>query len=132
MGTEYSYDIRVERSNRYAPDPKIIAIIPPPGVGPYVETREASSITQTSAVVSVLANANYKVTTVSVEYSTDPTLSAGVATIGAQQIGPSPRNSMETFGLNGLTPNTRYYYRGVATNPDATNRGAILSFVTLP
>lgn len=100
----------------------------PSGEGPVVVTGAATDITRTSATLNGTVNPNQSPTVYFFEYgrttaygsSTQPaTLVSGNSAVAV----PGP--------ISGLTPNTLYHFRLVATNNAGTNRGTDGTFTTL-
>ena len=96
---------------------------------PTVVTSAATTVTKTSAQLNGTANPNGVATSASFEYG--PTISYGTTT-PAQAIGSGAVPvSIGGGALAGLTCNTTYHFRAVATNADGPATGADLSFTTL-
>ena len=98
---------------------------------PTVVTGSASSVTQTSATLDASVNPNgASVTSCSLEYG--PSLPSGTSV----PCSPSPgsgRTSVSVFGaVSGLSANSSYQYRVVATNAGGTSTGSTQSFTTPP
>lgn len=105
----------------------------PVPAAPDVTTSAAVVDPQTSAAPGAKVSTNGLVTHLSFDYSLDPTLTTGVSTTPAQNLPASfdPATFYAT-PITGLTNNSTYYYRAVATNSLGTTQGAILSFKTNP
>jgi hypothetical protein len=95
---------------------------------PGASTGSARNITPTGARLTATVDPNGRATTYHFEYGT--TTSYGKRTGDANAgSGQSGRSVSATIG--GLTPNTRYHYRVVATNAQGTTRGRDRTFTTL-
>lgn len=102
--------------------------------GPTVTTSAASAITDSTATVGAVVNANGSSTSaMSITYDTDASVIAAgggsTATITPTQATGSS-NTTVTATLSGLQQNTTYYFRATATNTDGTGYGSTLSFTT--
>jgi len=93
---------------------------------PIVQTQAATSITTSSATVNSFVNANGATTTIHFDYGL--TASYGSSTTSGN-IGTGSGN----FGtsISGLSPNTTYHFRIVASNSGGTVNGSDLTFTTL-
>jgi RHS repeat-associated protein len=106
-----------------------VTIQPPATTAPTVQSLPATSVTTTSAQMNASVNPNGSSTTAYFEYGT--TTSYGSTTgLGGSFGGTSaaPIN----FSMSGLSPNSTYHYRVVATNSGGTSRGSDVQFKTLP
>lgn len=106
---------------------------------PIVTTGAPSSITATSAILgghSVNINGSSNVPlALTVEYGTNPAMPSGsYATLFTNPSSTSTNTNFNPFvGASGLTSNTTYYVRAVATYNGVTRyTGAIVPFTTLP
>lgn len=94
---------------------------------PAATSGGPSAITDTSAIVTGTVNPNATATAYTFEYGS--TLSFGaISPIGSAGSGAS--DAPEAASLSGLTANTTYYYRLVATNVAGTSTGVVRSFTT--
>ena len=65
------------------------------------------------------------------EYSTDRLLGANVQRVtGTTEVSADSATQAVSFAVTGLSKNTRYYFRLVATNSAGSNRGNTLNFNT--
>ncbi|MBV6500151.1 MAG: hypothetical protein CJBNEKGG_02620 [Prosthecobacter sp.] len=100
---------------------------------PNVTTLEADVDPQTSAAPAAKVLTNGLPTQLSFEYSLDPSLTTGVSTTPVQNLPASyDAATLSSAPIYGLTSNSTYYYRAVATNSLGTAQGAVLSFQTNP
>lgn len=93
---------------------------------PGASTGVATSITSTSATLNGVVNPHKEATTYAFEYGT--TTAYGARTPDATVSGNAGKDVNAT--VTGLTPNTVYHYRLVATNPSGADAGADLTFTT--
>ena len=104
------------------------AQIPQPAA-PVATTGAADSITETSANLNGTVDPNSTVTTYHFEYGT--TAGYGLTTpenTAAESADPVPAKA----AIQGLTRDTTYHYRLVATNPAGISRGADRTFRSAP
>ncbi len=124
-GTTYHYRVVAVNAGGviYGADMTFTTLVPP-----TVTTNAASSVTTTGATLNGTVNAHDSSTTVTFEYGTT---TAYGTTVTAD---PSPvTGSTDTAvskAIAGLTPNTIYHYRVVATNSSGTSNGADMTFAT--
>jgi len=105
-----------------------IAVTPPQ---PTVATGLSSSLGQASAVLNGQVNPNgATVTTCKFEYGTSPAYGASAPCSPAPGSGTTP--VAVSAALAGLTANTSYHFRIVATGDGGTGDGTDASFRTLP
>ncbi len=95
---------------------------------PSVTTNPASVITTDSATLNGTVNAEGNSTTVTFEYGTS--LSYGSAATAAESPVTGSTDTMVTYTLTGLLPNTEYHYRVRAQNNGGTSFGVDQSFTT--
>jgi Putative Ig domain len=104
--------------------------IDPPMTPPTVSAAAATNVSSTSATLNGTVNANGSSTTVSFEWGT----ATGGPYPNSSPAQPSTVNgSTDTavsLGIAGLTPETTYFYRVVATNGGGTTSSAERSFTT--
>jgi trimeric autotransporter adhesin len=100
-----------------------------PPSAPSVVTTAASGITTTSATLNGSVNPNRAQTGAQFEWGTTPSLGNSTETV---ILAAGDGALTQTATLNGLEPNTTYYFRLVGTNSAGTGAGAILTFMTPP
>ncbi len=98
---------------------------------PTVETKAASSVTQTSATLNATVNPNEgEVSECKFEYGTTTSYGSSASCT------PSPGSGTSAVGVSaavtGLTANNTYHFRISATNPGGTSKGSDQAFTTLP
>jgi uncharacterized protein (TIGR02145 family) len=96
---------------------------------PTVSTQQASNITQTSVTLNGLANANELSTSISFEYGL--TASYGTTVAGVPSGASGSVNTPSAANITGLSPNTIYHYRIVASSSAGTSNGNDQIFSTL-
>jgi hypothetical protein len=96
---------------------------------PSVTTGSASNIGPTTATVAAMVNANGASTEAWFDYGT--TLGYGSST-AHQNLGSGTSAVPVSFNLAGLTCNTLYHFRGVASNAAGPNWGTDAVFTTAP
>src|SRR3954454_18212733 len=90
-------------------------------VAPTATTGPANSVTRTSATLTGTVDPNGSATTYRFEYG--PTTAYGLQTAETDAgSGDAPTDAQAA--ISGLTPQTTYHYRIVATSPDGTAHGA--------
>ena len=94
-----------------------------------VVTNNASSIADTTAELNGLVTTNNISTTCGFQYGTTKELDDTDA--ADESPAQAVANTAITFGLTGLTAETKYYYRAYATVGTVTVYGRILSFTTI-
>jgi hypothetical protein len=96
---------------------------------PAVETKAASSVTQTTATLNATVNPNGgEVSKCELEYGTSKAYGASAPCTPAPGSGESP--VAVSASLTGLAANTEYHFRISATNPGGTSKGSDLTFNT--
>ncbi|OAI40303.1 hypothetical protein AYO39_01625 [Actinobacteria bacterium SCGC AG-212-D09] len=98
-------------------------------VGPASQTGAASAITSTGATIAGQLNPNGSATSWVVQYGTTTSYGTGTTKTNAGSGFSSVRTSVS---LTGLTANTTYHYRLVATNSTDTTYGADRTFMSTP
>ena len=99
----------------------------PPVPAPMVTTGSASQVTSSSAMLNGAINPNGAGTTYYFEYGT--TTSYG-STTSVEDAGSGSSDVSVTANLSGLSTNTTYHYRLIATNSGGTTYGDDQSFAT--
>jgi hypothetical protein len=98
---------------------------------PSASTGAATGVTSSAATLHGTVNPNGFATNAWFEWGTDPALAGAAGTL-EQSVGSGAADLPTSAALNGLTPNTTYYFRAVAAGPGGVARGSIASFTTLP
>jgi subtilisin family serine protease len=103
----------------------------PLGSQPIVATNAASSITQTSATLNATVNPNgATVEDCHFEYGPSPSYGSSVPCVTLPGAGTSP--VAVSASVEGLSENTTYHVRIVATNSGGTSHGEDQEFITAP
>ena len=96
---------------------------------PTATTNAATSVTLTGAALNGTVNAGSLSTTVTFNYGTSTSYGTTVSATPATVTGST--STAVTSTLSGLTANTLYHYRVVATNTAGTTYGSDLTFTTI-
>ena len=96
---------------------------------PVVETAPATGVGQTQATLTAKVDPNGSATTVRFDLGTSTSYGLQSATTGA---GSGNSSVTVAIPVQGLTANTTYHYRVVATNAGGTAQGADATFTTAP
>jgi hypothetical protein len=95
--------------------------------GPFAETKEATSIGETGATLNGVVNPEGSATKYYFEYGTTKAYGSKTTETSA---GSGTSDLEESKALTGLTGDTTYYYRIVATSSNGTVYGAPREFIT--
>ena len=106
----------------------IFTVVQSTASAPTVTTGSGSNITPTSATISATVNPHGLSTTVYFQHGTTPGNYTGRT---SNQSLAATSTTAVSVQLSSLSPNTRYYYRVVATNSAGTSYGEEMSFITL-
>jgi hypothetical protein len=99
------------------------------GQAPTVSTGGSASITSSGASVGGTVNPNGADTQAWFQYATNSSLT-GASTTTQQDLGSGTSNVAYNAPLSGLSANTLYYFRAVASNSIGTTNGSTASFTT--
>lgn len=94
---------------------------------PAVTTNSASSVGETGATLNGTANPNGSLTSVYFQYGTSTTYGS---TTASTSVGSGSSSTPFNASLSGLTCNTLYHFRAVATSSNGTSSGADAIFTT--
>ena len=111
----------------------IIGLSPAPVLAqsaPSATTGAATAVGTSSATLNGTVNANGSSTTVTFEYGL--TTAYGTTVTADQSPVTGSTSTAVSKTISGLTPNTKYHYRAVATNANGTTNGADMTFTTEP
>lgn len=104
---------------------------PSAATAPSVNTKEATSITDSSARLNANVNPNGSMTSYWFEYSSDSLLSVVLVSSTPEQSLNDGNTTMSVLAnISNLNNNTKYYYRAVAKNQYGIIRGDTMSFTT--
>jgi sugar lactone lactonase YvrE/phosphodiesterase/alkaline phosphatase D-like protein len=131
LSTHTTYHFRIHSSNEggtaYGQDGTFKTLRYPP----VVETKAASSVTQTTATLNATVNPNGgEATECKLEYGTSTSYGKTASCSPSPGSGESPVAVSAAVTL--LTANTTYHVRVVATNAGGTGSGSDVAFKTLP
>jgi len=128
LSANTTYHFRIAATNsagtRYASD-RTFTTLSPTGP-PFVRTNPATNIANFSATLNGSLDPHGLITTVYFQYGT--TISYGLTTAPHNQTGNTFRNV--GANISGLSANTRYHFRIVATNSAGTRFGSDRTFTT--
>ena len=96
---------------------------------PSVQTGTATSITNTSATLNGTVDPDGQATTYHFDYGTSTSYGHRMPAADAS-VGADSASHPESQPISGLTPNTTYHFRIVATNASGTTVGADHTFTT--
>jgi len=97
---------------------------------PLVTTNAATGLAARGATLNGQVSSNGLATTVSFAYGTDLAITQNVINTPAQPFAANASGASVSQAITGLSPHRTYYYQAIATNSDATVKGAIVSFTT--
>lgn len=97
------------------------------GANPTASTGGASSVTASSATIAGTVNPNGAATTYQIQYGTSVAYGSATAPGSA---GSGTTATTISVPIGGLSPDTTYHYRVLATNSNGTADGADASFTT--
>lgn len=100
------------------------------GNAPTITTTAPTHISGYSATLNGTVTPNETAATYFFQYSIDPSLTEGVTATATQSLPSGSSAVAVSANLSGLTPQTTYYYRLVASNDSGTNQSGIGSFTT--
>lgn len=131
-GTTYYYRVVATNATGTTTDPTIASFNTPAVTAPEIVSETSAVQSPFAATLTTEVNPDFQPTTCEFEYSTDPTLATGVKTQAcAASLGEGGTGASGTATLSGLTSNTTYYYRVLATNGSgATTDPKIEEFTT--
>jgi len=98
------------------------------GSAPTATTNVATNITSTSVQLNGTVNPNGASTTYYFQYGTTTNYGSNTST---QNAGSGTNSVPENEPISGLTKNTTYHYRIVATNSTGTTYGSDVTFITI-
>jgi sugar lactone lactonase YvrE len=131
LSTNTAYHFRVVATNLGGTSDgsdQTFATLPP---APTVETKAASSITETGAILNATVNPNGgEVSECKLEYGTSAGYGSSAPCAPSPGSGESP--VAVSASLTGLAANTTYHFRVSASNAGGTNEGSGQTFATLP
>jgi hypothetical protein len=138
-GTTYHYRLVAANENNLPEEPSVGLDEAFLTLGASIKEESASLITATSARLSAQVNPNGEETSYVFEYLTEAAFEAGGDSFAEASVVPEPPGEAGSGSefkeagvqLTGLTPDTAYVFRIVATSAAATHFGPIVNFATL-
>jgi hypothetical protein len=127
--TTYYYRVVAANSSGTTFGPVVSFTTTGTAAAPVVVTQAPVSVANTSAVLAGSVNPSRQATAYTVEYGTS-TAFGSIAPVVELDSANSPEALTNT--LSGLSADTTYFYRFVATNATGTGTGAVMSFTTGP
>jgi len=130
LTTDTTYHYRVVATNAAGVTPgadRTFKTTPAPGP-PGASTGSARSVTPTAARLTASVDPNGRATTYHFEYGTSTSYAKRTSEISA---GSGQSAKSVSASISGLSSNTRYHYRVVATNAAGVARGRDRTFTTL-
>lgn len=97
---------------------------------PIVTTNAATGASVSAATLNGVVTANGYEATVKFEYGTSPAYGSEITTINGSPVAAGGSNVSCDASISGLSGNTTYHYRIVATNSQGTSYGSNVSFTT--
>src|SRR4051794_28864509 len=104
-----------------------VAAPAPKPAKPQVATQAVQNLSDTSATLTGTVNPKGSPTSFKFEYGAAKTYGSSTGLVGA---GSGTTNAPASANLSGLTPNTTYHYRLVATNANGTSMTGDKTFTT--
>ncbi len=128
-GTTYYF--RIAATNSVGTTKGLILSFSTVAPPPTVANLAATSVVSNGATLNGTVNPNGLATDGYFEWGTDSTLAVLLGTTSTQAMGSGGTGQAITAPVSGLSPDTTYYFRVVATNSGGTAKGnPILSFTT--
>jgi phosphodiesterase/alkaline phosphatase D-like protein len=127
MNTTYHYRVVGQNASgtSYGADMTFFTSAP---AAPSATTDAATSVTASGATLNGTVNANNDSTSVTFEYGT--TVAYGTTVTADQSPVTGSSSTAVSKAISGLSNNTTYHYRVVATNANGTTNGADMTFTT--
>ena len=112
----------------------VAVFVPPAPAAPQVvpSSEQATGVTPTTATLQASVNPEFADTHYTFEYGPTPAYGTQIPLSPGTDIGESGREQSASAGLTGLTLQTTYHFRVVATNSVGTTYGPDATFTTSP
>ena len=118
--TTYTFGLLLDHMSEFAAGAKAAP-------APTVTTESATEITSSSVILNGTVNPNGESTTYYFEYGTSTSYGSNTPTTSA---GSGTADVSVSANITGLSPNTTYHFRIVATNSAGTSYGSDKTFIT--
>ena len=133
-GTTYYFQVSGTYANGVSTTQgSILSFVTPANVvPPTATTTAATDVAATTATINGTGTSNGASSTLTFEWGTSSTLTAGTTSVTPSQspLASNAANTPASANLTGLTGGTTYYFRITISNTNGTVDGAILQFTT--
>jgi phosphodiesterase/alkaline phosphatase D-like protein len=130
-GMTYYYRAIAENVAHEKEEGTIETFTTPAVTAPVVESESSSGVTPFAVTLEATVNPDYQATRCDFEYGTDPTLVNGTTIVACPaSLGEDGGGVGTSVSVSGLSAETTYYFRVVASNVTGAEHGAIERFET--